>query len=150
MIAYRLVNALYKEDLSGLGSFLHGGRWNPKGLYALYGSEHISLAALEIVVNYNSAAYKIKPVFHLVKLELPDFSIVQIHAASLKKKWTEDFDYSQFMGEQFLRQKTHLTLIMPSAVIPEENNMMINPLHRDFKKVKIRDSKPYGFDNRLF
>lgn len=150
MIIYRLVNSQYKDDISGYGSFLYGGRWNPKGMNALYGAEHISLAVLEIMVNYNSAMYKVRPRYHLIELELPDQSIVKIRENSLKRKWTEDMEYSQFMGEQFLQQKTHLTLIMPSAVIPEENNIMVNPQHPDFNQVKIRNTRPYGFDSRLF
>ena len=62
----------------------------------------------------------------------------------------EDFEYSQLMGDQFLQQKNHLLLKIPSAVIPEENNYLINPDHPDYKKIKIRTSKPYGLDRRLF
>lgn len=150
MIFYRLVNETYREDLSGYGSFLYGGRWNSKGLYALYGAEHISLAALEIVVNYDRGMYKLLPQYYLLTLEVPETPVVQINNDMLKKKWTEDVSYTQFMGDQFLQQNRHLLLRMPSAVIPEEYNWMLNPQHRDFKKIKITGLRPYGLDNRLF
>lgn len=150
MIIYRLVNSTYKDDISGYGSFLYGGRWNSKGLYALYASEHISLAALEIVVNYNRAASKARPAFHLVELLVPEVHLLKINVSILKKHWQEDFEYSQLMGDQFLQQKSHLILKIPSAVIPEENNFLLNPLHADYKKIKIKSSRSYGFDNRLF
>ncbi|MBO9617673.1 MAG: RES family NAD+ phosphorylase [Niabella sp.] len=150
MIFYRLVNEAYREDLSGYGSFLYGGRWNSKGLYALYGAEHISLAALEIVVNYDRGMYKLIPRYYLLTLEVPETEVVQISNDALKKKWTEDFSYTQFMGDQFLRQNRHLVLRVPSAVIPEEYNLLLNPRHKDNGKVKIIESKLYGLDNRLF
>jgi RES domain-containing protein len=150
MIVYRLVNSEYKDDLSGYGSFLYGGRWNSKGLYALYATEHISLAVLEIVVNYNRSAYSIRPSYHLLEIFIPDVPLLQINVAILKNKWQEDFEYSQLMGDQFLQQKNHLLLKIPSAVIPEENNYLINPDHPDYKRIKIKTGKPYGLDTRLF
>ncbi|MCD2423175.1 RES family NAD+ phosphorylase [Niabella pedocola] len=150
MFVYRLVHAPYKEDISGYGAFLYGGRWNSKGVYALYTSEHISLAALEIVVNYDRTMYKMLPDYYLLTLEVPESPLVQIHPDVLKNKWVEDFEYTRFMGDQFLVQKAHLTLRMPSAVIQEEFNLLLNPLHPDFKKIKIIDSRSYGLDNRLF
>lgn len=150
MIVYRLANSEYKDDLSGYGSFLYGGRWNSRGLYALYATEHISLAVLEIVVNYNRSAYSIRTSYHLLEIFIPDVPLLQINVAILKKKWQEDFEYSQMMGDQFLQQKNHLLLKVPSAVIPEENNFLINPDHPDYKKIKIKTSRPYGLDTRLF
>ncbi|MCO5290902.1 MAG: RES family NAD+ phosphorylase [Chitinophagaceae bacterium] len=150
MIVYRLANSEYKDDLSGYGSFLYGGRWNSRGLYALYATEHISLAVLEIVVNYNRSAYSIRTSYHLLEIFIPDVPLLQINVAILKKKWQEDFEYSQMMGDQFLQQKNHLLLKIPSAVIPEENNFLINPDHPDYKKIKIKTSRPYGLDTRLF
>ena len=59
-------------------------------------------------------------------------------------------EYTRFMGDQFLLQQSHLALRLPSAVIPEESNLLLNPQHPDFRKIKITDSRPYGLDNRLF
>lgn len=150
MIVYRIVNSEYKDDLSGQGAFLYGGRWNHQGQYALYAAQHISLAVLEIVVNFNSALYKIKPQFHLLEIFIPPTEIIKIDASALKKSWVDDWGYTQYMGEQFLQQKNHLVLTMPSAVIPQEYNFMINPLHEDFKKVKIAGGVAYNLDSRLF
>ncbi|HUN03492.1 MAG TPA: RES family NAD+ phosphorylase, partial [Niabella sp.] len=92
MIVYRLANSEYKDDLSGYGSFLYGGRWNSRGLYALYATEHISLAVLEIVVNYNRSAYSIRTSYHLLEIFIPDVPLLQINVAILKKKWQEDLE----------------------------------------------------------
>lgn len=150
MLVYRLVNAPYREDISGYGAFLFGGRWNSKGVYALYTSEHISLAALEIVVNFDRGLYKMLLNYYLLTLDVPESPGVQIQLNVLKDKWVEDMEYTRFMGDQFLLHRSHLVLRMPSAVIPEECNLLLNPQHPDFKKVKIVESRPYGLDNRLF
>jgi len=150
MLVYRLVHAPYREDISGFGAFLFGGRWNSKGVYALYTSEHISLAALEIVVNYDRSQYKMLPEYYLLTLRVPESRMVRIQQHVLKEKWIEDVEYTRFMGDQFLLQQSHLALRLPSAVIPEESNLLLNPQHPDFRKIKITDSRPYGLDNRLF
>ncbi|MGJ7032398.1 RES family NAD+ phosphorylase [Niabella hirudinis] len=150
MLVYRLVHTPYREDISGFGAFLFGGRWNSKGVYALYTAEHISLAVLEIVVNYDRSLYKMLPEYYLLTLKVPESRMVQIQQNVLKEKWVEDFEYTRFMGDQFLQQQSHLALRLPSAVIPEESNLLLNPQHPDFRKIKITDSRPYGLDNRLF
>ncbi|MGE9313738.1 RES family NAD+ phosphorylase [Niabella sp. CJ426] len=150
MIIYRLVRSEYHDDLSGYGAFLYGGRWNNKGQYALYGAEHISLAVLEIIVNYDRTATSLLPSYHLVELSVPDDEIIEIDHSALKKKWSEDMDYTRYIGDEFLQSKSDLVLKIPSAVIPEENNYLLNPSHKDFKKIIIDSSKRYGLDNRLF
>lgn len=150
MIFYRLVRDEYKEDISGYGSYLYGGRWNSKGLYALYCAEFISLTVLEIVVNYERGLYRLRPDYYLTEIQMPDISIIDIDGALIKKHWKEDFEYTRFIGDQFLQSKASLALKIPSAVIPEEHNLLINPNHPDFKKLKVINSKLYDVDKRLF
>ncbi|ANH82253.1 hypothetical protein A8C56_15930 [Niabella ginsenosidivorans] len=147
-MVYRLVNAPYREDISGFGAFLFGGRWNSKGVYALYTFEHISLAALEIVVNFDRGLYSLRMNYYLLTIEVPESPGVQVQPAILKDKWVEDMEYTQFMGDQFLLHRSHLMMRVPSAIIPEESDVLLNPQHPDFKKVKITASRPYGLDNR--
>jgi RES domain-containing protein len=149
MIIYRLATENFKNDLSGTGSKLFGGRWNSKGIAALYTTENISLAILEILVNTEKNS--IPPTYHLLQLTLPDSLIPSIIAKDkLKINWKDDFEYSQWMGTAFLKQKESLLLKVPSAVVDEENNYIFNPLHNDFKKLKIADIKKFEFDNRLY
>lgn len=147
MIIHRIVQERYKEDLSGEGARIYGGRWNPKGKAALYCSEHISLCMLENMVNMVDDL--IRRNFCLMTLEIPDQKIHPIDTKALKKGWIKDFDYTQWLGKQFLEQEGFI-LKIPSAIVQEENNFMINPGHRDFKKVKVIQSKPFHFDERLF
>jgi len=149
MSLFRIANSLYKDDLTGAGAALYGGRWNSKGNAMLYLTEHISLAVLEILVNFNKAESPLLPGFHLLTVELPEADLISIQATELKKNWVQDFHYTQFMGDEFLKTNSNLFLRVPSAVIPEEHNYLINPLHKDFKKIKIVKSTSYKLDGRL-
>ena len=150
MNVFRIVSSAFKDDLSGGGAALYGGRWNSKGNTILYCTEHISLAVLEIAVNYNKATSPLIPNYHLLEIEAPDVKQVILRLSDLKKDWRDDIHYSQFIGDEFLKDNSHLILKVPSAVIPEEHNFLLNPQHKDFKKVKILRSKTYNFDDRLF
>lgn len=150
MNIYRLVREEYAEDISGYGAFMYGGRWNGKGQYALYCAEHISLAVLEIVVNYDRTLTPIRPTYCLMEIQVPESTITEIDKVVLKKNWWLDMEYTQYIGDQFLLSKAALALKIPSAVIPEEHNYLINPLHNEFKKIKVTSSKVYGLDKRLF
>ncbi|MCH5598164.1 RES family NAD+ phosphorylase [Niabella ginsengisoli] len=150
MTIYRLVRSEFKDDLSGYGAFLYGGRWNSKGQYALYCAQHISLAVLEIVVNYDRTATPLLPSYHLVEIQVPDSEIIEIDTSVLKKNWSVDSDYTQYIGDEFLQSKSDVILKIPSAVIPEESNYLLNPAHNDFKKVTIATTRQYGLDSRLF
>ncbi len=148
MIIYRLAIETYKDDLSGIGSKIYGGRWNSPGMTALYTSENISLSVLEIIVNTDK--YSIPPSYFLLKLTVKDdITVKKINPEALKKNWQTDFEYSQFIGSAFLRSGSEAVLKVPSAVVKEEHNYILNPLHPDFKKITISESTPFDFDIRL-
>lgn len=149
MIIYRLATEMYKEDLSGTGAKLYGGRWNSVGLSVVYTTENISLAVLEILVRTDMQSIPLT--YHLIKIDIPD-SIQQlsITTGKLKKEWKDDLGYTQWIGDEFIKSNKLLLLKVPSAVIDEENNYIVNPEHSDFKKVKIIAIKKFQFDKRLF
>ena len=135
MIIYRLTTTKYANDLTGTGAKLFGGRWNIPGLPALYTAENISLAVLEIIVNADRLF--IPPTYQLLKLSIPDsVELGNISKDKLKQQWKDDFEYTQWMGSEFLKQNKHLMMKVPSAVVDEEHNFLFNPRHSDFKKLK--------------
>ena len=148
MIVYRLCNQAYNDDLSGTGAKLYGGRWNPVGINALYTTENISLAVLELLVHVK--AYRRPQEYYLLSINIPDS--IQSHAVShakLKKNWKDDPSYSQFMGGEFLQANEFAVLKVPSAIVDEENNYIINPLHQDSTKIRIVSTRAFYFDKRL-
>ena len=149
MIVYRFTNTRYKDDISGTGAKLYGGRWNEVGIAALYTSSTISLSLLEVLVN--AQTLKDLESLSMIKIEIPKTVEGSIQKLSnLKEDWIEDFDYSRWIGSRFLKEGTNLVLECPSAVITEEKNYVINTEHKDFQKVKLLGSGAFRFDERLF
>jgi RES domain-containing protein len=149
MIVYRITNSAYKDDISGAGAKINGARWNSKGIPMLYTTEHISLAVLEMLVNTHFKDYTIE--LDLLYIQFPaEPSITEIKLNRIKDKWKEDTTYTKFIGDEFIKQQQSLLLKVPSAVITEEYNFLANPLHADFKKIKIVKTKSFWPDKRLF
>ena len=149
MIVYRITNSQYKDDISGGGARVKGARWNLRGSSMLYTAENISLSTLELLVHigFND----IQNFYHLLTIFIPDDAAIKvINADKLKTNWQEDEDYTAFMGTDFIHNNQNLVLKVPSAIITEEHNYLVNPDHADFKKVKIKRSKQFIFDKRLY
>ncbi len=148
MMLFRFCKEQYYNDISGEGAKLRGGRWNSVGLPVVYTSTTISLSLLELLI-YN-ASYDELQNNYLMKIEIPGIPEDSITSINVKKQWQKDIGYSRFIGDSFLSTRKNIVLKVPSAIIPEEYNIIINPLHPDFKKIKIIDSSPFEFDSRLF
>ncbi len=147
MIIYRLSTGKFANDISGEGSKIYGGRWNPKGLATLYASENISLCILEILVR---ATKKTSPdTYTLISLMIPDNRIFSIQDTKLKKSWKHDLEYTQWIGEDFLKETPALCMKVPSAIVSQENNFLLNPMHKDFNRVKIISIEALELDKRL-
>ena len=125
-----------EDMLSGEGAAKYGGRWNPKGVPAVYCSENSSLAALEILANL--VRLSTFPRYRILDLDVPDGLITAVSSA------TGD---TRQAGAEVLR--THLALMAPSFVNPLERNVVINPTHPDFDKVLPGTIRPFVFERRL-
>ena len=149
MIVYRISNSTYSDDISGTGSKIFGSRWNSRDIPVLYTSQYISLSVLEMLVNTNFKDYSIA--LDLMYIKFPDDQpTTAIELNNLKNNWKDDFDYTRYIGDEFFKLKESLILKVPSAVILEEHNYLANPLHADFKKIKIIKTKSFWPDERLF
>ena len=151
MIVYRIARGKYKEDLSGTGAEIHGGRWNNKGTKLVYTSSSIALAMAEVAVN---VPFGILPVgYFLVTIQIPDLKMGEVNAEDLKGiAWnSHPPSYkTQEIGDKFVTSNANLVLKVPSVVAPGDFNFLINPAHKEFSKVKITNSRPFNFDPRLF
>lgn len=148
MIAYRIASGRYALDISGEGAKIAGGRWNTLGLPVLYSSQYISLSILEILVRADKFTTPYD--YRIISIQLPeDKQVVAIDLAKLKSDWDVNTGYTKYIGDQFLKTNEALVLKVPSAIVPQEHNFLINPLHKDFKKVKIVSSELLNLDKRL-
>ena len=151
MIVFRLANKKYRNDLSGTGAEITGGRWNYKGTKLLYTADSRALCMAEIAVH---TPVGIMPIdYYLITIEVPDYSdIKQIESDSLPDNWRK-FPYSkltQELGENFVDKNEDLYIKVPSAVVQGDFNILINPRHLDFDKVRIIKTEKFNFDERLF
>jgi RES domain-containing protein len=151
MILYRLVKCEYAEDLSGTGARLFGGRWNSEGKPALYLASSRSLAILEVLVHL--PPLMIPDNYCLVDIEVPDKNIspVHIHTKNLPSDWKDMSPPNELkkIGDDFLKQRMHLLLQLPSAIVPSEYNYLLNPLNEHIKEVRIVHKTSFEFDQRL-
>jgi RES domain-containing protein len=150
MRLWRLSKAKHAATaLDGEGSRIVGGRWNSEGRRAVYLSEHLSLAALEVLVHESKAT---APTYVAIELDVPDD--ITIHApapSSLPKDWRDgDAPAStKALGDAWLAAGTHALLRVPSVIIPEEFNFVLNPTHRDAARIKPAPPVRFVFDPRL-
>jgi len=147
---FRIAREKYKQDLSGYGSALYGGRWNNKGTSALYTATHISLAVLEMVAQARRT-YIAQEGAWLLELELAVAShLHSISHEALPADWRNParIAATQAIGDQQF-QAGNLGLIVPSAVLPRENNVVLNPRAVLYAQIKIVACEPLDVDDRL-
>ena len=147
MIVYRITNEIFKTDISGNGAALFGSRWNSKGVKLLYTSQYISLSILESLVHLERKEIPVSQ--YLLQIELPDIDNTVDISKSMQKNWQQKIDYTQWIGDQFIKNNQTLILKVPSAIVSQENNLLINPSHKDFGKVKIISAELLELDKRL-
>jgi RES domain-containing protein len=151
MEIYRITQEQFAEDLSGNGARLFGGRWNSEGFFALYTSSSRSLALLETLAHTPAKMLDVR-VYHLITLSVPDHLPTQkILFTDLQPDWNapDTRPFTKKIGDAFLSDKKNLMLGVPSVMMPEEINYLINPLHKDMKQVKILKKRRIYFDKRI-
>lgn len=149
MIAYRLAARAYIDDLSGSGAKLFGGRWNPVGCPCIYASQNLSLALLEKYVHaeFRECMERLA----LLKISIPDDDNLVFHVddRQLKKNWMNDVSYTQWIGEQILTDPEIIAFTAPSAIVPSERNVILNPFAKKFGLVQFLPAVDFPADLRL-
>jgi len=147
MILYRIVKCAY-ADLSGTGARLYGGRWNSEGRSMVYLASSRSLAVLEALVHLSPT--NLPNDFCIMTIEAPE-DVLEIPVKQLPKNWNEYPEHNslKLIGNDFLIKQKHLLLKVPSAIVKEEYNYLLNPLHKNAGLVKIISTQPFAFDQRL-
>jgi len=136
--------------LDGVGAERVGGRWNHKGHRMVYTSSTLSLASLELFVHLEPNSMPDDLVS--VCANIPDeASVEEITTADLPRGWRSYPAPTtlQDIGTAWLREQRSFALIIPSAVDPEEANILLNPVHPDAASVVKARSKPFQFDPRM-
>ena len=141
----------YATAFCGLGARIAGGRWNSKGVSVVYASCNRSLATFETLVH-------LKPGFVrgleyvLFEAEIPEeVQIEYVDSKALPENWRESPPPKALasIGDTWFREERTAVLKAPSAVISLDYNYLLNPFHKDFRKIKVSPYVSFEFDERL-
>ena len=148
MELFRISKERYKDDLTGTGARLYGGRWNNVGTAVLYSAQNRSLAMAEALVHLSSTLPL--PDFVLIVLYVPDeIAAKPVNVAALPENWRRNPAFTQDLGDSWAAAGESLLLKVPSAVVRNEFNFLLNPIHPEMPRVRIVDYEPFSFDPRL-
>ena len=140
------------DDMSGGGAKLTGGRWNGKGIPVTYASTSIALATLETLAHLGDNI-AIRNAF-LVKITVPASlwkTRETVTAAELDPTWLAEPPGSTTveLGNTWIAAETAALLLVPSVIIPEEYNALINPAHTASTKLRVEVMRQFVYDPRL-
>jgi len=152
VVIWRLCRRRYsRRPLDGEGARFYGGRWNYPGTVVVYTAGTLALAALEVLVHVDLDLVPTDLVSIPIKIPT-GIRIEEISVAVLPANWrnTPAPERLQELGTTWVRRGTSLLLQVPSTVIPEEHNYLVNPAHPDLPRLKSGAPKLFTFDPRLF
>lgn len=147
---WRIARRPYALDRLGIGARQDGGRWNRPGTAAIYAGCTIAIAALEKFVHL---AGVVPPDLVLVRVELPDgYSAEKPELADLPKDWNlvPAGPGSMDFGTHWAHENRSLVLYVPSALVLEEDNAVLNPNHPQFAAVKMILERDFHYDARMY
>lgn len=148
--AWRIVKTRHTADaFSGEGARTYGGRWNSPGVAMVYTSSSKSLATLELLVHVESP--RVLQSFSFCPVDFADSLVESLDPATLARDWRESPApiSLQMLGDDWIDRGSSAVLTVPSSIIETENNYLINPAHKDFKKVAIGKMEKFTLDPRL-
>jgi len=151
MIVFRLSKAKFADDLSGKGAEKSGGRWNSKGTALVYTSASRALCTTEIAVHTPLGNLPLD--YKIISIEIPDnIHIQELTAENLPVDWKSipPARSTQQIGDRFVSEGIFPVVKVPSVVVQDEFNYLINPAHTDSRKITIKSIEPFNFDERLF
>ena len=148
MILWRISNW---DDLRGTGGLRHAGRWHNRGIPVIYCAEHPALALLETLVHFELAPDEVPDQFKLLQIEVSDTAArSNLDLSVLDPGWQADLTLTRAIGDEWLAGASSLMLRVPSAIVPESFNFLVNPRHRQARTMRIRRVIEHPYDTRLF
>lgn len=141
------------DDMAGKGAELSGGRWNRKGVPVIYTASSVALAALETIVHTDTGAWPLNR--YVLEIAIPDALWAQAEdlerSGTLPAVWDaqpaprETLDF----GDAWLASRRSLLLIVPSVIVPQETNILVNPRHPDAGRIRIIKTTKFIYDGRI-
>ena len=151
MRVWRLCKAEHAATaFAGEGAVLYAGRWHHRGTPVVYCSESRALGALEQLVQLHRS--RLPPHFVCFGVQIPDdLAVAELRLRDLPVVWRRYPGPPELrdLGTRWAESADTVVLRVPSAVVPEEHNFLLNPRHPDFGRIAIGAPEPFEFDERL-
>ena len=148
MILWRISNY---ASLDGSGGLVVAGRWHSKGRQVVYCAQNPSTALLETLVHLEIAAEDRPALFQVLRIEGPDkLSRESVNPRNLPAAWPSDLLVTQSVGDSWIASRRSLLLEVPSVLVPETWNVIVNPLHREITKLRVAAVYEHPYDTRFF
>ena len=146
---WRITTARFaRSTFSGEGARLYGGRWNAKGVLMVYTAANQSLALLEMLVQDQPLRAR----YIMIEARIPSGATIdRVSVNDLPSDWRKigARDKLQTIGDEWATRRSTAVLAVPSAIVPAESSYLLNPLHPDFKRIKIGKPGAVEADLRL-
>jgi RES domain-containing protein len=149
--SWRVVKKKYlTEAFSGTGALKFGGRWNSIGTPMVYSSDSLALATVEILIG--GIFISLLNDYYKIPVDFDKSLVETFDTSALPGEWDTypPNTKTQLIGDNWITSLSSVFLKVPSVVIKEEFNYLINPLHPDFKKLSIGKPEKISFDKRLY
>ena len=147
MFLWRISNHL---SLAGDGALRTPGRWHTRGRRVVYCAQSPSAALLEILVHFEIDMQALPLRYRLPKIEAPDDLRVQrVSVDQLPADWTQHTEVTRALGDRWLTKGSGALLSVPSAIVPETFNVLLNPAHQDARGIVIVQTGEHAVDPRL-
>jgi RES domain-containing protein len=140
VLAWRLCREPF-ADLAGEGARRYGGRWNTAGRALVYAASSAALAVLEVRVHLDLPLELLPDDYVLLAIELGDVAIEELTRMPA--------DPASF-GDKWLAEQRSPVLQVPSVIVPESPNLLLNPAHRALARARIIRQRRFAFDHRLW
>jgi RES domain-containing protein len=140
VLAWRVCRATF-ADLTGEGARRYGGRWNLPGRPVVYAASNAALAVLEVRVHLDLPPDLLPDDYVLLTIDLGDLATEAVASMS---------DDPAALGDTWLQEQYSPVLQVPSLIVPESPNLLLNPAHPDAARARIVARRRYAFDRRLW
>ena len=148
--SWRIFKTRFSADaFSGEGARLYGGRWNSAGIGMVYTAGSMALATLELLVHLDTTS--VLPSFSICSVDFDDSLVELLAPASIPSDWRQSPPPTspRLIGDDRIARGSSVVLRVPSAIVEDEYNYLINPAHKNFKRLRIGKVKLFPLDPRL-
>ena len=151
MMLFRLSKTKYADDLSGKGAEIAGGRWNSNGTPMIYTAESRALCIAELAMHLPLGI--VPKDFSFISFTIPDnIPVFDLPKDQLPFNWNvyPHPNETQEIGDRFVKENKFLLMKVPSVIVEEEFNYLINPSHKFIQKIVVSVVTSFSFNARLF